>query len=477
MLAAPAGAVATWSPPVTLSGPGINAHEARVAIDPSGNAVFVWLSQEGTTNCPQYYYWQTGCSVLKARTRSASGALSAVQTLSAPGYDSGSPDVAIDRNGNAVFVWARDDGTTNCGGYACAVIETRVRSATGALSATQALSGPDQAGLSYSHVAVDRDGRAVYVWWRYFAGTIQGRVRAPDGTLSPSRLVLSDPGEYHGQASDPEVAVDQAGDAMFVWDRLDSQGYPSIQTRALSPSGTLSSIQTLSGPGDAALSYAGPDIGIDEGGNAVFAWARWDHTGPCDPGGYGCTRIVTQARSASGALSASQTLSAAGQSAASQQVAVDPAGDAAYVWDRPDGAANCGAMGCFRVQARTRTASGVLSPTQTLSIGGQHAFYPDVGIDQGANADFVWIRVDGTTCFDMINGGMRGCQRIQARSRYADGSLSPIQTLSGPGQSAWEPQVGVNPSGNAVAVWWRFDGTHPDPETPCCLRIQAATGP
>jgi hypothetical protein len=37
--------------------------------------------------------------------------------------------------------------------------------------------------------------------------------------------------------------------------------------------------------------------------------------------------------------------------------------------------------------------------------------------------------------------------------------LSPPQTLSGAGQNASEPQVAVDPNGNAVATWGRSDGT------------------
>jgi hypothetical protein len=122
-----------------------------------------------------------------------------------------------------------------------------------------------------------------------------------------------------------------------------------------------------------------------------------------------------------------------------------------FVWQRPDGLSRCINRSCSRIQT-----SAVLNPPQTLSASGQDAFKPQVGvIDVNGYTDsvFVWER-----------GGL-----IQARTRSGDGVLGTIQTLSNPGHSADGPQVGVNQSGKAVAVWWRFDGTN--------NRIQAATGP
>jgi hypothetical protein len=136
-----------------------------------------------------------------------------------------------------------------------------------------------------------------------------------------------------------------------------------------------------------------------------------------------------------------QDLSGAGQSANSPQVAVDPNGNAVVVWSLFDGTNS-------RIQARRRSASGTLSSKQTLSAAGQDAQTPQVAVDANGNAVVVWQRSDGTNV------------RIQARYRSASGTLSSVQTLSAAGQDASDPQVSVDPNGNAVAVWWRSDGTN-----------------
>jgi hypothetical protein len=397
-LVAPASARAAWSAPLSLSTAGQFSQQPQVAVDQSGNAVFVWSRSDGTTGCGG-----GGCFRIQARARSAAGVLSAIQTISDPGQNAYDPQVGIDQSDNAVFAWGRYDGTTGCGGFACYRVQARARTAGGVLSATQTLSAAGQDAY-YPGVGVDTNGNAVFAWQR------------PDGTT---------------------------GCGGFACYR--------VQARARTAAGALSATQTLSDPGRNADA---PKVAVDQNGNAAFVWAGYDGTTGCG-GVPGCQRAQARVRSAAGALSAVQTLSAAGQHVLLPQVGVDQGGNAVFAWQRPDGTTGCGGVpGCQRIQTRARSAAGALSAVQTLSAAGQHALLPQVAVDQGGNAVFAWQRPDGTTgC-----GGAPGCERIQARSRSAAGALSAIQTLSAAGQDAHDPQVARNPTGKAAATWARFDG-------------------
>ena len=88
-----------------------------------------------------------------------------------------------------------------------------------------------------------------------------------------------------------------------------------------------------------------------------------------------------------------------------------------------------------------------------LSDPGQDGFEPQVAVDGSGNVIAVWTRSDGTNL------------RIQSADRTPSGPWSTPQTLSDPLQDASQPQVAVDPSGDALVVWTRFDGTN--------LRIQA----
>jgi hypothetical protein len=81
---------------------------------------------------------------------------------------------------------------------------------------------------------------------------------------------------------------------------------------------------------------------------------------------------------------------------------MDPDGDAVVVWSGSDGAN-------IRIHGRTRSAAGVLGTIQVLSDAGQGASEPAIAVDPNGNAAAVWSRPDGTT-----GCGGSGCSRVQA---------------------------------------------------------------
>jgi hypothetical protein len=470
LLALPASAQATWTAPLILSESGEEAWNAPdVAIDPLGNAVFVWNRYDGSTDCGGGPPPAAGCRRVQALTRSAAGSLSAVQTLSPAGRHADAPLVGVDQSGNAFFVWQRRDYTTNCNHNGCFRIQIRVLYATGTLSPVQTLSGPYQHAY-YPDVAVDQNGNAVVVWQRPDGSTdcsgspcfrIETRTRALDGTLSAVQI-LSDAGK---PASNPKLGVDSSGDAVFVWAR---DGI--VQTRARSATGTLSAVQNL------ASLQASPtwapfylNVGVDQDGDAVFAWPQNDATTDCRNGS-SCTRIQAIARSADGTLSSTQTLSAGGENASSPpQLAVDQAGNAIFVWSRYDGSTGCNnADGCLRAQTVFRSSVGALSAVQTLSPATQGAFGAEVGIGQNDNAVFVW----------QAGGVGTGTTRIKARTRAANGTLGTVQIVSGAALRESHPALAVNSSGNAAVSWLTFGGsTDCGAPPPCYYRVAGAAGP
>ena len=101
------------------------------------------------------------------------------------------------------------------------------------------------------------------------------------------------------------------------------------------------------------------------------------------------------------------------------------------------------------------SADGVLGTPITLSAKGGDAFDAQIASDTTGDAVAVWQRFDGTNW------------RVQARTISRSGALGPILTLSAAGEDAHGAQVASDADGDAVAVWQRFDGTK--------LRAQART--
>ncbi|MCI0381961.1 MAG: hypothetical protein L0207_02775 [Chlamydiae bacterium] len=82
-------------------------------------------------------------------------------------------------------------------------------------------------------------------------------------------------------------------------------------------------------------------------------------------------------------------------------------------------------------------------PPINLSATGQTALEPQVTIDVAGNAIAIWRRSNGVNLI------------IQAATKLFGGDWSTPVDLSAPGQNALEPQIAVNPAGNAIAIWTR----------------------
>lgn len=220
------------------------------------------------------------------------------------------------------------------------------------------------------------------------------------------------------------AAIDDQGDSIIAWQRLEPSGDIHIKARTRSAGGALSAIQRPSGPDG-----SNPQVTTDGNGDSLIVWERLAN---------GVTSVHARALSAAGALGPVQKLT--GNDASNVRVAMDGDGDAVVVWRR------VGAVP--RIKARARSAAGVLSPTQTISGAGGDAGSPSVAMDPTGNATVVWLRDDG------------GIQRVQARDRLSNGSLGPVQTLSGRGGNASDADVVISPDGvTTVYSWLRSGGT------------------
>jgi hypothetical protein len=98
-----------------------------------------------------------------------------------------------------------------------------------------------------------------------------------------------------------------------------------------------------------------------------------------------------------------------------------------------------------RIQYRLRDQAGNFSSVQTVSASGQDASQPDIDLDPDGNAVAVWTRSDG------------GNTRVEAAGRPAGGSFGSVQVVSAAGQNADKPRVSVDDAGKAVAIWIRYD--------------------
>ena len=225
--------------------------QGALAVDADGDALYTWQVSDGTNRRVQ------------ARARSAAGVLGRVRTLSAAGQDARDPQVAAEPDGDAVFTWARSDGT------------------------------------SFRVQARPHRRRRP----RPGADPVAGRARRP---RSGGR------GRAHRRLG-------------FLVDALRRHEFPRADAGASRHWGPEPGADGL-GRGAGRRT---PGIGVDAEANAVLFWFQ-----PVPP----FTVIQARERTAAGSLQATQTLSGDAQTGPDLNLAVNPDGVAAAVWEFTDGA-------------------------------------------------------------------------------------------------------------------------------------------
>ena len=117
----------------------------------------------------------------------------------------------------------------------------------------------------------------------------------------------------------------------------------------------------------------------------------------------------------------------------------------------------------LRVQGAFRRKGGRFGAAQTLSEPGDDAFEPDVAVDERGNALAVWTRNEGFKF-----------PRVQFSFRPRVGSFAEPAGLSAPAVGAFQPHVATDRWNNALAVW-TVDPDPFDPSNPTW--VEAAFAP
>lgn len=237
----------SWSSPVTLSDPGQSAGPPRVAVNASGAAVVAWLGHDGTD-------WR-----VQAASRSAGGTWSAPTTVSGPGRSAEWPEVAIDRQGNAVVVWRRR-GVVNVDVDAVQIADLP---AGGSWTAPFTVT-PDYAHALDPNVVFDEFGN-VHAVWRQSNGS--------NWQTMAARRPAGEPWGYHYQMSvdgqnafHPVIAVDGQGNAITAWDGSDGVDNV-VQAQGLDFGAPVS---TMVGPTDRRQTATAFDVSW----SAVDSWGE-----------------------------------------------------------------------------------------------------------------------------------------------------------------------------------------------------------
>jgi Glucodextranase, domain B len=386
-----------------------DSYSPQVAVDPSGNAIAVWFKWDGARNdiWSNRYVVGMGWEIAQLIEADDSG-------------DAEGPQVAVDNLGNAVAVWHQNDGTRDN------IWSNRYVVGTGWETA-QLVETNDSGGARDPQVAVDGLGNFVAVWFQY------------DGSRADiwsNRYVVGAGWEVAQLAETnvsqgaycPDVAVASSGDAVAVWHQYDGTQHNIWANRYVVGTGWGTAELIENDLGEAVF----PEVALDNSGNAVVVWEQWDGTRNniwsnryVVGTGWGTARLIEN--------------ESAG--ASSPDVAVDGSGNAVAIWVERDGQYQNTSSNRYVVGADWGTAQ-LIGSTNSSSYS-----HPQVVADGSGNMLALWNQNDGTRDSIWSNRYVVGT---------GWGTMQLVETDNAGG--AHSPQVAVDGSGNAIAVWTQYYG-------------------
>jgi hypothetical protein len=234
-----------WDPEVTISTGEADEFTPSVGIDAHGDSIAIW----GAYMSPSFRAIETADGPSQGGWGSPARLFSTEEGV-------GDPQVAVNARGDAVAVWAHAE---HHGSGQTVVIESARRSAGGEWSPAVAISSSEPE-LGYLSVVVDAGGEATAIW-EGSEGVETASWPAAGGWTSP--VVLSTAG-----GTEPQIAVDPAGEAVAIWRDFVENGY-EIDTASKPAAGSWTTVVRLSTSGGYESQ---PHVAVDGAGDAVAVW-------------------------------------------------------------------------------------------------------------------------------------------------------------------------------------------------------------
>ncbi|WP_288364025.1 hypothetical protein [uncultured Spongiibacter sp.] len=286
-------------------------------------------------------------------------------------------------------------------------------------------------------IAFDGAGNAIAVWRQQdgtYLNIYANRYTASTGSWGTEELIESG---ANGHAVAPQIAVDGAGNAIAVWSQDDGANYNIYANRYTASTGTWGTEELIESSSVAnALS---PQIAVDGNGNAIAVWQQSDgnnesiyanrYTASTDS--WGTAELIESDHN--------------GQ-AVQSQIAFDSAGNAIAVWSQSVGAYN----NIYSNRYTLATGWGGAELVATGNAG--NATHPQIASDSNGNAIAVWLELSAL-----------GAKVSVYANRYTASAASwgAVELLeSSDDGHAYDPRIAMDDDGNGVAVWWQPDSAN-----------------
>ena len=340
-------------------------------MDNNGNAIIVWQQSDGLKSQIFMSEYRNGSWTHPADLNT---------NISPGGQDATDPQVVMDGNGNAIIVWLQSDGTNE----QVFMSEYRNGSWTHPSNLSDNIS-PDAQDALCPQVGMDDNGNALIVWQQSDGSNNQIFVSEYRNGSWRHPLDLIDnisPDTEH--AYDPQVVMNNNGDAIIVWWQSDSRGRQIFKSEYrngswIHPADLSDNIS----PDDDEGAYD-PQLAMDDSGDALIVWRQWDGTS------WQIMKSEYRNGNWSHPVDTGDNISPNTMWAYAPQVAMDNNGTAIIVWRQLDGTNDQIFISEYRM-GQWFHPSGL---SDNISADNQNAFIPQVAMDNNGNAVIVWYQSD-----------------------------------------------------------------------------------
>jgi len=281
-------------------------------------------------------------------------------------------------------------------------------------------------------IALDSSGNAIAVWRQWDGNRYNiwaNRYDSGRDVWVGAELIETDDA---ASAFDPKIAFDfnSPGNAIAVWHQNDGNRYNIWANRYDSDKDKWVGAELIE-TGDNGDAF-NPQIAVDSSGNAIAVWRQYDDSK--------WNIYANRYDSDAGTWGTAELIETGDGPVFDPQIAVDSSGNAIAVW-RQYGSSR------WNIYANRYVPGTGWGTAELIETDDGDAFNPQIAVDSSGNAIAVWRQKDGTkyniyaNCYVPNEGGW--------------GTAELIETDDGDASS---PQIAVDSSGNAIAVWEQSDG-------------------
>ncbi len=418
--------------------------DPQIAVDGNGNAIAVWTLSNGTRR-----------NVWANRYVAGSGWGTPQLIESDGGADSGLPQIVIRKStGDAIVVWEKSDNTRRN------IWANHYDAATQRWAVAQLLE-TDNAGFANApHVAMDGSGNAMAVW-EQSDGT---RKNIWSNRYDATTRQWSGPVLVEGDSSDarsPQIAVSGNDSFVVVWGQMAARSnavgqYDSVMNKRYNLWGNRYDVATqqwgvaslisdnsiISGDPNRNSVVSGnaddPHVAMDAEGNALAVWVQSTHV------------YASRYAAGSGWQAQIRIENDANWAVAVPRIAMTARGDALVVWEQYlDNDPHDNPPAWKNIWANRYVKDVGWQAAQLIENNDKgHALAPQIAFDGVDNALAVWRQWDGTRYSVFVN-------RFDVATGWGE---VPVLIEADDAGDALSPQIAVDGTGNALAVWSQSDG-------------------